>query len=94
MIEIKIKGSDNMIYFKVKKDFRVNKQRRKKVKSLLFVKDEIFTKKEFEKYLKSYDKKINYLGRNVQFEDNFEKTQIPKNRTYHFFGARFETSES
>ena len=64
-----------MIYFKFKQDFFDYKN------NVSYVKDELVTEKEFlrKKYILNYDELL-----------FIEKIELPKNKTYFFFGARLE----
>lgn len=73
-----------MLYYKVKPDgdqFVIDK------KFNILVKDELFTQKEYEKIRYIFLK----MGKgNAILKRKFEFVEIPKNKTYFFFGARFE----
>jgi len=64
-----------MKFYKVKKE--ADQKRNAKIN--LYIKDELFTEKEVEKY--SLNK--NFL----------EVVEVKKNKTYWFFGARFANAE-
>jgi hypothetical protein len=72
-----------MLYYKVKPDgdqFVIDK------KFNILVKDELFTQKEYEKIRYNFLK----MGKgNAILKSKFELIEIPKNKTYFFFGARF-----
>lgn len=73
-----------MIYLRVKPQYD---NYRRNIKGDIFVGNELYTIKEFEKIKKEYHKNIS------DFYDIFEQVSISKKRVYWFFGARFEMED-
>lgn len=67
-----------MIYYRVQKEYDQFPQNPKVRDGNILVANELYTEKEFNKL------PFVYAGA-------FERVEIPKNKTYMFFGARFET---
>lgn len=68
----------------------------------IFVGGELFTEKEIEKYGRRWANRNNMSGTvkiaytpesKKKFLENFIEREIPKNKTYWFFGARFACKE-
>lgn len=68
----------------------------------IFVGGELFTEKEMEKYGRRWADRNNYdrsremaytKRQRELFMENFIEREIPKNKTYWFFGARFPFEE-
>ena len=70
-----------MVYYRVRKEFDNFPQNPRIHDGNILIGGELFTKKEFNK--------LPYV-----YAGAFEKVDIPKNRTYYFFGARFQEEES
>ena len=66
-----------MIYYRVRKEYDNFPQNPKVRDGNILIGEELLTEKEFNKL------PFVYAGA-------FERVEIPKNRTYMFFGARFE----
>lgn len=73
-----------MLYYKVKESgdqFIIDQ------KFNFLVKNELYTQKEYEKIRYNFLK----MGRgSIALKDKFITVNIPKNKTYYFFGCRFE----
>ena len=69
-----------MVYYRVRKEFDNFPQNPRIHDGNILIGGELFTEKEFNK--------LPYV-----YAGAFEKVDIPKNKTYWFFGARFEKEE-
>ena len=68
-----------MKYYKVKEEKNYWNMKTGKYNGVA-IKDELLTEKE-----------MNKMG--FPFTDNFEPVEISRNKTYHFFGCRFEITD-
>ena len=69
-----------MVYYRVRKEFDNFPKNPRIHDGNILIGEELFTEKEFNK--------LPYV-----YAGAFEKVDIPKNKTYWFFGARFEKEE-
>ena len=69
-----------MVYYRVRKEFDNFPQNPRIHDGNILIGEELFTEKEFNR--------LPYV-----YAGAFEKVDIPKNKTYWFFGARFEKEE-
>ena len=69
-----------MLYLQVKPEYD---NYRKNANFDIFVANELYTIREFEKIVKEYHRKKNELNKMFKYID------IPRKQTYFFFGARF-----
>ena len=70
-----------MIYYRVRKEYDNFPKNPKIRDGNILVGNELYTEREFNEL------PFVYAGA-------FERVEIPRNKTYHFFGARFEKHES
>lgn len=85
-----------MKYFKVKNqnDLQVTNPKT----NWIFVNEELYTEREFEKLnvpevLNFFNSKISRHD-SIKRSDLFELVEVPKNKTYFFFGCRFDLDKS
>ena len=91
-----------MIYYRVRKEYDNFPQNPRIHDGNILVGGELFTEKEVEKYGRRWANRNN-VNRGVEIEytpslkkkflENFIEREIPKNKTYWCFGARFPFEE-
>ena len=84
----RIKEEDNMLYYKVKPEwdqFVINKN------FDILIENRLYTQKEYEKINDDF---LKMKRGNVTLKDKFEIVEIPKTKTYFFFGARFAMEDA